>query len=74
MLQDGDTGVGRHILSCGLPSDRQASPSFCENKRLWPEFMVAARHMRRYAVDIVDDGDVISGFAYIISFFSKDFR
>jgi hypothetical protein len=74
MLQDDDSGVGRHILSCGLPSDRQASPPVCANKRLWLEFMVAARHMRRYVVDIVDDGDVSSGFAYIRSFFSKDCR
>jgi len=38
------------------------------------EFMVAARHMRRYVVDIVDDGDVSSGYVYIRTFFSKDFR
>jgi len=74
MLQDDDSGVGRHILSCGLPSDRQASPPFCENKRLWLEFMVAAKHVRRYVVDIVDDGDVSSGFAYLRSFHSEDFR
>lgn len=74
MLQDDDSGVGRHILSCGLPSDRQASPAFCGDKRLWLEFMVAARHMFRYVVNIVDDGDISSAYAYIRSFFSKDFR
>jgi hypothetical protein len=56
-----------------LVTDRQARP-FVKTNGVWLEFMVAARHMRRFVVDIVDDGDVSSGYAYIRSFFSKDFR